>query len=70
MMRKPAASSTANSLLLRFSLFDVSNFNQLDYYADFLCYQYIKFIFKSPIIFYPYRAVLVDIAGPKPDVLT
>jgi len=26
--------------------------------------------FKSPTIFYPSRAVLGDIAGPKPDVLT
>jgi len=53
MMSTPVASSTANSLLSQFSLFDVSNFNQLDYYyyAELLCHQYIKSISKVQLFF-------------------
>jgi hypothetical protein len=46
MMSTPAASSTANSLLSQSSLFDVSNLNQLNYYAELLCHEYIKSISK------------------------
>jgi len=51
MMSTPAASSTANNLLSQPSLFDVSNLNQLNYYAELLCHEYIKFISKVQLFF-------------------
>ena len=55
-MSTPVASSTANNLLSRVSLYGVYHLNRPSNCAELLCHQYIKFIFKSPTIFYPSRS--------------